>query len=718
MNLKTKSQSAVRIRQVSINKYRSNISALALIKTIPFERIKFLLFLAAFLLLLSGCGKPEEEQDSPEQPPKSVPVAVVKPSPFSETITVTGTLFPKTTSVIAAEASGVVREVSAQEGDSVFAGQQVALFFQNTNTAQVDLQSAQTSLQNTQRTLDLTRRQAEENLRSAQIQVDQARTNLENVKKTDTSTGASVEAQIASAQSSVDLARIALENAQKNQSDIEENLNKREKDLQENKSIAITNAFADFRSILTDVDEIMGVNVETRKNNDRFEVYLGFKEPQTKIDAENTFRTLFSNFVDLEEQYVATPGSVSLQQMVDFSGDLQDSLQLIDVMLKKSITGGTFSETELSSFRSVISRSRSSAGAIVANLTAIQQQIEDFGISRPQQTRSAEVALQQSQEQLVQAEKTLQQIMSSGDVSKVGTENQISIAENNLESALSQLEITKKQNELSIEQAIAARDNARNSVQRSSIQASKLSVNSSLAGVVTDVMVDPGETVSVGTPLVTVSQIDTLVFKGEVDARYIRFLQKGDSVQITGDAFDEKTGTVEKIYPAADVNTRRIPVEITLENSDQSIPANIFATATFFAPEEEVLFIPQNALISQNPAEVFVIVEQEKEGNTVLVTAARSVELGRDQDGKIEVLRGLESGEVIIPEPVLGVREGDIVTPPNLKKNEPDPEIDNPAQEEETSDQEPVSEEENEAEESGGTDDDDALSIASFLSKK
>jgi hypothetical protein len=136
MNLKTKSQSAVRIRQVSINKYRSNISALALIKTIPFERIKFLLFLAAFLLLLSGCGKPEEEQDSPEQPPKSVPVAVVKPSPFSETITVTGTLFPKTTSVIAAEASGVVREVSAQEGDSVFAGQQVALFFQNTNTAQ------------------------------------------------------------------------------------------------------------------------------------------------------------------------------------------------------------------------------------------------------------------------------------------------------------------------------------------------------------------------------------------------------------------------------------------------------------------------------------------------------------------------------------------------------------------------------------------------------
>lgn len=716
-------------QQTSVVSHQSKISDAVANTAFSIDMKKHFLFFAALLFLFSGCGPQEEESASTEQPPKSVPVAVVQPTAFSETIEVTGTLFPKTTSVIAAEASGVVREVSAQEGESVQAGQQVALFFQNTNTAQVDLQGSQISLQNAERTLSLTRRQSEENLKSAQIQVDQARENLENAKKTDSSTGTSVEAQIASAQSSVDLARISLRNAERNKTDIQENMEKRERDLQENKSIAISNAIADHRSILTDLDEIMGVNIETRDNNDRFEVYLGFKEPQTKIDAENSFRTLFSEFITLENQYVNSSSSVSLQDMIGFSDDLQETLQIIDVMLKKSITGGTFSEAELSSFRSVVSSSRSSVGAVVSNLTVTEQQIEDFNISRPQQIRSAELAIEQAQEQLNQAEKSLQQIQSTGDVSMVGTENQISIAQSNLESALSQLEITKKQNELSVEQAIAARDNARNSVQRSSLQASKLSVSSPISGIVTETMVDSGDTVSVGTPLLAVSQLDALVFKGQVDARSLRFLEKGDSVAITGDAFDTKTGTVSKIYPAADVNTRRIPVEILVNNSDYSIPANIFATASFSAAQEQVIFVSQNALVSQNPAEIFVLREEEREGKMVLIVQSQSVQLGREYDGKIEIVSGLTPKDIIIPEPVLGIREGDLVAPSNLKKEDEQQksestveELENPEEGTEDEGQElKNTESNNEAEElqqeSGGTDDDEALAAIFFISQ-
>ncbi len=627
--------------------------------------MKKILILSFFLLAVTtGCQK-DATEETPEIKAKNIPLLAIERTSVTPTLTISGTLQPKFQSLVAAEVSGVIREIYASEGDIVRAGEPLLQFFEDTNLLHVDLRGAQIALSDANRALELTRKQAEQNQESARIAVVQAEENLSNAKRTDNSTGSSVEAQVGAAESSVELAKINLDNAKKTIDETKENLNKREQDILENKENVISNAMSTYRSVLQSADEIMGVNIETRKENDRFEVYLGFKDPQTKIDSENLFRTLWNTFETLEKQHISDPKSVSPEDILGLSDDIRTTLQSIDVMLKKTISGGNFTDAELSSFRTSIAASRSTVEGTISSVTAIIQQEKDFYINKPQQIRNAELALQQAEEQLTQSEKNLEQIKSGGDVSKVGTENQISIAKNTLESASTQLSLTQKQNEISIQQATANRDSARNAYNKALIQSSKLNVIAPVNGVVIKKQVETGDTVAIGSPLFTIAQVDSLLLKGDIDIQDLPRVQLGMKATVTAEAFGKIEGVVSKIFPTADEVTRRVTIEISFQNTNRNIPANIFATATLSLPtEKEIFLIPQKALLSQDPPTVFIVGEGEQGNETTYMTEKRSVTLGKRYGNDIEITEGLTEGELIVPEPVLSLKEGDVIALP------------------------------------------------------
>ena len=49
---------------------------------------------------------------------------------------------------------------------------------------------------------------------------------------------------------------------------------------------------------MRNADTVLGVTDENRKNNDDFEVYLGFRDLQSKRDAEIAFRTVWTDFLE------------------------------------------------------------------------------------------------------------------------------------------------------------------------------------------------------------------------------------------------------------------------------------------------------------------------------------------------------------------------------------------------------------------------------------
>lgn len=617
--------------------------------------------LLAFSLIFLGCSGAPEVDEAPISKVKKVPAFLVEKGDFTPVLSFSGTLLPQVESDVLAETSGTISQIFVSEGDRVSAGQTLLAFASGENLAQIDLNNAYIALEDAEKTLVLMKEQVSESEESAQISVNQAQESFDNAKKTQYSTGTSVDAQIAAAQSAKELAILARENAEKVYEELEKTLINNETHLYENKDNAVSNSMATFRKILRDADDLLGVTAESKETNDQYEVYLGFREPQTKIDSDNAFRAIWNTFLELEQKSVESLGSVTIEEMTEAAEGIRTLLQQMDIMLKQSVSGIGLSEAELSGFQTSVTTNRSSLEGTVASLTSAFQQVETFLVSRPQQIRSAELAIEQAQKQLNQSGTSLEQVKSGGDVSLVSGEGQVDSAKNALLSAKTQLDFTRKQNEVSLQQLITARNNALSSLRRAQAQAAKLGASTSLSGIVTRVSVQSGDTVNMGTPLFSVAHLSTLILQGDIDAPLLQKVKVGMPVSIFIDGFEEREGLVSRVYPVADTTTRRIPIEIAVPNTEGSLPANIFARATIaLETETDIIQIPQTALFGQSPPSVFLITEKENKKNTLFLEE-KEIEGGRSQGDMIEVKSGLLVGQHIVLEPVIGIKNGDYI---------------------------------------------------------
>lgn len=610
--------------------------------------------LLAASIFLTSCGAPTVEENAPENPAKTISAEEIIFQEIAPTVSVSGTLKPAIESVVAAESGGTVANIFANEGDAVEIGSPLLSFSIGDNLAASDLSAANISFQNAERSLQLAREKAAKDAEISVLSIQNAEKNLESARKSDSSTSISLDSQKASAESSVNLAKISLQNAERNLADLKANLDLSEKNLAENAENTKATAFANFRPAMTAMDEILGVSEERRNDNALPRTLLGFKDPETYQIASNTLRGIWNAFVDLDSKFSENTENVSLDETLAFGEEIRFALQKTDEMLQKTISGTGLSETTLSGLRTNITARRSALEAQIAQITATNQAISDFEIKKPQNLTSAEVAVQSAKEQLTQAEKGLTQTESGGNVSRVGTETAIVNAKNALATTKIQAEITEKQNEMAIQSASAARDAASSALTSAQIRYGKLSTSSPIAGVVTEKSVDLGDTVNAGSPLFIIAQINPLKLTADVPVDILTSIALGDPARVSVDVFGEKMGKITKIFPVADAATRRVNIEISLENPAGKIPANIFATASIDLPvKENAILIPRSALISQNPPTVFVISEGKVE--------KRQLELGSDSGTKIEILKGLSVGEIIVPEPILGLVEGDAV---------------------------------------------------------
>lgn len=614
------------------------------------------------LPLLSGCGAKDENNDIAAEI-KQVPAMVVNAGEYTPMLEVAGALEPALVTTVAAEASGTVARLGAEKGDAVAAGQELVSLASGQSLEAAGVQSARTSLNNAQKNLALVRQQTLESEKQAQLAIAQATENIDNLRRSGASTEVSIEAQIASAESGVSLARLNLQNAEKGLNDLRQNQQVLENSIRDDRVNSIASAVNTFASVIQQADIILGVTDVNDFKNDAFEIYLGFKDPQSKIDATNTFRQTWTDFQKLDADYAANPSLVTSERIEQVAQEIRETLRLLDIMLQNTTTGADLSEMALANFRSQTTSSRSAIEGIIQSITAIDQAENNFVTTRPQQVQSAELAVANAREQLLQAEKALQQIRSGGDVNLIGTQNQIAAAENQLEQARSQAELTKKQGEIAIQGANAGIEGAADALSTAELRLGKLTVFSPLNGTITDQKVETGMTVAPGAPLFEISQTRTLLLKGDIPLDELVLIEEGMTATVTIDAFGEKKGVVTTVSPLANEQTRRVEVEISINNADGAIPARIFATARVpLKTEPEVIMIPFKSLVSQNPPAVYVIGEGDQNGEPLLMVEKREIETGRRDGDRIEIVAGLTAGEILIPELVLGLQEGDQVS--------------------------------------------------------
>jgi len=170
-------------------------------------------------------------------------------------------------------------------------------------------------------------------------------------------------------------------------------------------------------------------------------------------------------------------------------------------------------------------------------------------------------------------------------------------------------------------------------------------ITSPIAGVIQELMVRPGMSLTPGMTLARINGIGTMWLEAAVPEAQAALLAPGRVVKATLAAYPGEVleGRIAAVLPEANKDTRTLRVRIELPNRNGRLKAGMVAMAQIAAPGEDALLVPSEAVIRTGRRNlVFVVGEQPGQ------YAAVDVELGRESGGRIVVRKGLQAGQKVV----------------------------------------------------------------------
>ena len=171
----------------------------------------------------------------------------------------------------------------------------------------------------------------------------------------------------------------------------------------------------------------------------------------------------------------------------------------------------------------------------------------------------------------------------------------------------------------------------------------KAPVESSLAGIVGRVYVDRGTNVTPQTAVALVVDIDRVKVHLDIPEKYLPEVALGQKARVGVDAYPDEvfTGTVSRISPVVETETRTAPIEINIDNVDHRLKPGMFASIKLVLEEKRgVPVIMKEAILGREPS-TYVFVVNGK------VAHSRDVKLGIRDGEWYEVREGLAAGDLV-----------------------------------------------------------------------
>ncbi len=195
-------------------------------------------------------------------------------------------------------------------------------------------------------------------------------------------------------------------------------------------------------------------------------------------------------------------------------------------------------------------------------------------------------------------------------------------------------------------------------------------------------LVNLGQYVSRGTPLIPLQKLDTVFVDFFVPQRQMPHLGIGQTVNVTVDAFPGQAfaATVSAVNSQVDVMTRNVAVQATLPNPGEVLRAGMFGQVEVVLPQpDQVVAVPATAISYASYGNSVFVVEQIKglDGAEYLGVRQQPIKLGRTRGDQVAIIEGLQGDEEVVSSGVfklrnnMPVRVNNAVTPDN--NSNPDP---------------------------------------------
>ncbi|MBY0501237.1 MAG: efflux RND transporter periplasmic adaptor subunit [Alphaproteobacteria bacterium] len=191
--------------------------------------------------------------------------------------------------------------------------------------------------------------------------------------------------------------------------------------------------------------------------------------------------------------------------------------------------------------------------------------------------------------------------------------------------------------------------------------------------------VNLGQYLNPGDKVVTLQSLDPLYVDFYLPQQQLPGIAVNLLVTFTTDAYPNMVfkGKITSINPKVDPTTRNVEVEATLSNPDKKILPGMFGNVSLkTGTAQPYLTLPQTA-ISYNPYGdlVYILKEQGKDqkGNVLYVATQKFVTVGDTRGDQVQVLKGLEKGDLVVTAGQNKLKNGSIVIINNtvVPRNDP-----------------------------------------------
>ena len=180
----------------------------------------------------------------------------------------------------------------------------------------------------------------------------------------------------------------------------------------------------------------------------------------------------------------------------------------------------------------------------------------------------------------------------------------------------------------------------------SSAEGGLLPVRSPIAGQVSARMASAGESVSPGTPMLTVTNLRLVIVQLNVFQEDIAHLRPGLVVSVASNTAPGRSysGKVSVIGTALNPDTRTVPVYCAIQNPDRALRPGVYVSGTIYgAARADTVAVPQYAVQIYNTGHV-VFTPGAKPGEYV----AQPVQVGETVHGMTQIKQGLKNGQPIV----------------------------------------------------------------------
>lgn len=205
------------------------------------------------------------------------------------------------------------------------------------------------------------------------------------------------------------------------------------------------------------------------------------------------------------------------------------------------------------------------------------------------------------------------------------------------------------------DQAIAAFESSRASVELASEQMHDATITAPFDGMTGARLVSLGQFITKGTSLTAVISDNPIKAEFRVPERYLSQVREGQKIEIVVSAYPEEkfTGDVYFIDPQVNEAMRTALVKAVVPNPDGRLRRGMFANLNLIVSvRANAITIPEKAVVQQGDRTSIFVVNAQNEAEP------RFVQIGVRLPGIVEVTDGLTEGEIVVVEGYQKLRPG------------------------------------------------------------